>query len=571
VYEYNHGFEVVYGEPYFDHGKLIPPPAKCTDRVDKTYRTKAGGISHNGKIHAASDQNTAKAMSRLLKCRGTLAEELKFQIDQKNFLSTHQHVLDDMRKIYEPYFEDWAGAEEECHQHYDDPHPKRDLRMQAYDELVHGEGRSWKDPGLFSRMWLRKVTYKMKKDEFAKPGKMPRMIGDLGVAASLQGFRLTDLYKTAMSKEDLQYGNMRIHFCKAPTTVELRAAFKNLLDPPLGCKYYFVYFSDDSCLSVRHADGSVSIYNLDISGCDGSHTSAVFDALVSTTPAIAQADMQVLVDQCKLPIVIYFNGEPERAEEIADAVSLSSDSEVAGRASICLQPLDVLTQTIGPRLYSGSTITTIINNLACVLGAISVQESNAETGDEICAAFANVGYKMTCEKAEDYSDIQFLKNSPAYDVNGELQPLLNIGVLLRTAGTCKGDLPGTKRQTFEARYNEYMGSVLNGMYPGISFPLVDAMRKWTATPTKASDAATQHLRDYKHVFEGEATFTASEVYRRYKLNDLEIAELDQDFAPNGYGWYYASSGASKILTKDYGLECCDNWETDYAINEYDYR
>jgi hypothetical protein len=538
---------VVYGHEYFNDGKVVPPPPSPYDRQDRTYRTKAGGISFNGKIYAASDSNLAKAMSRLLKTRGTLAEELKYQIDQKQFLAEHQDFLRALAKSYDPYFEHWLGAEEECRNHYDDPHPKREIRIQAYDDLVHGQAH-WRDPGLFDRLWLLKVKYKMKKDEFAKPFKMPRVIGDLGVAASLQGFRLADVYKQAMSKEDIQYGNMRMHFCKAPSTDELRSSFSSLLNPPLGCKYYFVFFSDDSCLSVRNDDGSVATYNLDISGCDGSHTSAMFDALVMTTPDIAKDDMQVLVDQCKLPIVVQFAAAKE-----------TKVGEKVLPASLCLQPLDVLTRKIGPRLYSGSTITTIINNLACVMGAVAVQEADANTSAEICDAFATAGYKMTCDEAEDYSDIQFLKNSPAYDTDGNLQPLLNVGVLLRTAGTCKGDLPGRSKIPFEQRYNEYMGSVIGGMYPGISFPLIDAMRTWTATPSLASERATKHLRDYKHVFEGEATFTAAEVYRRYKLTDLQIAELDEDFAPKGYGWYYASTGASAILDKDYGLACTDHW------------
>jgi hypothetical protein len=550
---------VIHGEQYFKDGFIHPPPSGPLTKSDKTFRTKAGGISHDGVIYADNDDNVAKAMSRLLKCRGTLDEELEYQYNQKRFLAEHQGFLHDIRKMLEPDFEDWAGAEEECRQHYDDPHPKRELRIQAYNELIHGEGKNYRDGNLFSRLWLRKVIYKMKKNEFAKPLKMPRMIGDLGVAASLQGFRLTDVYKQAVAKNDVHYGNMRMHFCKAPTSDELRAAFLNLIDPPMGCKYYFVFFSDDSALSIRHADGSISTYNLDIKGCDGSHTSAIFEALVTTTPEKAQEDMQVLIDQCKLPIIIYFKGEPETTDE---------NDEDAHRPSLMLQPLDALTGEKGPRLYSGSTITTILNGLACQLGAVCVQEEDAETEEEITAAFAKAGYQMSIDKCQDYSDIQFLKNSPVYDITGQLQPLLNLGVLLRTSGTCTGDLPGTKKQTFEQRYNEYMGSVLNGMYPGISFPLIDRMRQWTANPTERSDKVTAKMFEYKHVFDGQATFTAKEVYRRYKLTDLQICELDEDFASNGYGWYYASHGATRILKKDYGLSCTDTWAVSTIPQRY---
>jgi hypothetical protein len=386
------------------------------------------------------------------------------------------------------------------------------------------------------------------------------MIGDLGVAASLQGFRLIEVLKQGMAKEDIQYGDMRMHFCKAPNTVELTAIFKNLLSPPVGCKYYFCYFSDDSCLSIRMDDGSVRTYNLDISGCDGSHTEALFRALVTITPEVAQADTQAIVDQCKLPIAIRFQGQ---AVESPDA-----DVEDNRVATLCLQPIDPLTGKKAPRLYSGSTATTVINNLACILGAVAVQEQQADDDQSITKAFATAGYKMSVELCHDYSDIQFLKNSPAYDITGELRPLLNLGVLLRSAGTCKGDLPGKKTESFELRHAQYMGSLISGMYPGIHFPLVDTMRKWTAKGSTRTDALVKQQMAYKHTFEGTATFTAEEVYRRYRLSDLEIMEIDLDYAPSGYGHYFNSSGASTILKRDYGLRCLDNWELPYEDRGY---
>jgi hypothetical protein len=537
----------VRGEQYFVEGKVVPPaPSNLSNaKIDRSYRTKASGISIDCNIYADTDENVARAMARLLKCRGTYEEELEYIVNQKNFVRSHQGLFAGLQHMYTPHFSEWLGAEEECHLHYDDPHPKRDLRIAAYTELMEGNGRKFHDPNLFSRLWLRRVTYKMKKDEIAKPGKVPRMIGDLGVAASLQGFRITEVMKSAMAHEDIQYGNLRAHFCKAPTTTELTAVFKNLISPPPGCKYYFAYFSDDSCLSIRQDDGTVKFHNLDISGCDASHTEAIFRALVQITPVVAQEDMQVLVDQCKLPIELRFKN--------VDTTTTSREL-----ASLILQPCDPLTGKKSPRLYSGSTITTIINNLACIMGAVQVQEDDAQTAVELMAAFKKAGYKMTIEECTDYSDLQFLKNSPAYDTTGKLQPLLNLGVLLRSAGTCKGDLPGTKHQSFKERHDAFMTSLIRGMYPRISFPLVNNML--TGQPaTAASDREATRVLQSKHVHDGTAEFTQREVYRRYRLTDLQMDELDLDFAPSGYAHYYASTGASTILERDYGLLCTTDW------------
>lgn len=539
-YVYNQSFKVVQGKEFFVDGRVCPPPGDFFTKRDGTYRTKASGISHTGLIYADSDANVALAMARLLKCRGTLKEEQTYMANQKAFVGNHLELLTLLLERNRIAFADWRGQEEECEDHHDDPHGKMRLRIQALIDVKNNQVYKH-DCGLYSRLWLRIVDYKMKKDEFAKPGKVPRMIGDLGVAASLQGFRVTEFLKRGMAianPNHLRVGDLTLRFCKTPSSEELEDIFEKLINPPT--KYYFVYFSDDSCLSIRHHDGTVSTFNIDISGCDGSHTSAVFDALIAITPEEAREDVRILVEQCTLPIRIRFKGG-------------------TGRDKLVLQPVDSLTGKPTPRLYSGSTITTVINNLACILGAVAVQEAGAETADAVIASFATAGYKVTVDVCRDYSDIQFLKNSPAYDITGELRSLLNIGVLLRTYGTCKGDYPGSSKESLQARHDAYQAGLLRSTYPRVTFPLLDAMKQNfdTAPAIDVSRAVAAQLEG-KALATHAATFSDDEVFRRYRLTGTETAELSE-LAQLSFGQYYASHGISKILEKDYGLTCAFAW------------
>lgn len=114
------------GKQYFEEGKIVPPPPTnlSNAKSDRGYRTKASGISINCNIYADTDQNVARAMARLLKCRGTFEEELEYIVNQKRFVRDHQALFDGLRDMYTPYFSEWLGAEEECHLHYDDPDRK---------------------------------------------------------------------------------------------------------------------------------------------------------------------------------------------------------------------------------------------------------------------------------------------------------------------------------------------------------------------------------------------------------------------------------------------------------------
>jgi len=408
--------------------------------------------------------------------------------------------------------------------------------MQAYEELSNGRAKH--GVSIHHHLWLKDVLYKAKKDEYSKVGKNMRMIGDLGVGASLQGFRITEYLKIAQSEARFEWLGGVAYFCKAPEPSELQTHFENLATH--NYKLLMLYFSDDSTLSWVTKAG-VRVYgNMDISGCDASHTEALFEGLVLLVPPAFHGDVQKLVDQCKLPIKI---------------VCHNLEKEKDGK------PMKVKIQFNEATLYSGSTITTAINNLACILIFVAIMEDGGHiTTRRIIRAAQRAGYKVTITTSTRLEDVQFLKNSPVY-VN-ELKkhiPVLNLGVLLRTSGTCKGDLPG--RGSIQTRAKVFQGLLLNGMYPRTKFTLVENMKKQCHTPdtlnTKTIKLMQNMVRDQldrKLTTSSDPVIQLDDahIYKRYDLSIEEIAMINNfGNTPVGMGHSAANAALDKILSKDY--------------------
>jgi len=510
--------------------------------VDGTYRTLFGfGASHNGLIYSNNDYNVNIAIRRLTGKRTRVLADGSIDVgfhdllfsNQFDFFLKHRGLFERLRARYAPYLEDYSGAEEEAERHHDDPHAKRLLRIQAWRELKI-ENRSTCP----SDLWVRTVLWKMKKNEWAKPRKKPRMIGDLGVSASLRGFRLTELLKQAQSSCSIEYLGGEIFFCKTPDPFVLETVFRKLIDPP--GRFYFVYFSDDSCLSIR-CGARVDWYNLDISSCDSSHGPSVFETLInlmSTDQCVH--DMERLVAQCQAPL---------RVVSCADR-----------RNFVKLKPSR-------PMLYSGSTITTAINNLANISIGLAIAESSYSGSDDIEAAAQSAGYVVTgCKPLECPEDFQFLKHSPVLDDHGFYRPLLNFGVLVRASGACKGDLPGTKNMGLKERAFRFQRGLLRSAYPRAKFAVLQRMQETVGNgPYFDNDYFVHKVvvqDDYPEFVVDEESFR-----RRYRLDEVQYLDLFQ-FASCSYERFMNNEGLTKVLTLDYGLKTTKHDKSVYNLRDH---
>jgi len=435
---------------------------------------------------------------------------------------------------------DWSTMLDYAIEHADDPHAKRDLRVMALKEVLE-EGRSM---GL---IWTEahRLAYKVKKAEMAKAGKVPRCIGDLGVPSSLQGAFITKLMKHALEEKPYVSGNATSTFCAKPSPRSLQTVFDSMLTPTLA--YDFVYFSDDACLTWEDEDG-LKWANLDIAKCDASHTSRLFEFLYECTPPNAQPCMRSLILQCSSPVTIKNPNRKGHANYHNETLVLRAvERDGSPRAT----------------LLSGSTLTTLINNVANLIIGHAISASEATTATDIELAATAAGYVITVEIAENFEEVQFLKHSPVKDVKGDYRPLLNLGVTLRLSGRCHRDLPADKHKTLEERAINFQQGLLKGALPRVNHPLASVMRACAGLnpevdPRTPPDAITPHNHlghAYQHEHDSEVHTFDREIFKRYKLTDGETNELLFLLSQAGYGHMYSCSGAHKILNLDYGLNC----------------
>jgi len=155
-------------------------------------------------------------------------------------------------------------------------------------------------------------------------------------------------------------------------------------------------------------------------------------------------------------------------------------------------------------------------------------------------------------------EIQFLKHSPVRDVTGVLRPLLNLGVLLRLSGNCRGDLCnfGGKGVSLEQRAAVFQSSLLVSAYPRAHFNLIDNMKRRFPLGDRKVDL--DYIFEYKvGDHSGYPSFWVpdSEVFQRYHLTQLQISEINLVFGNLGYGETLSTTGLDFILQVDYGLGC----------------
>lgn len=513
--------EVIKGHKYFINGDIVFPPGE--QPVQNIYRTVLGpGVSHTGEIYRNSNWNVQFAVHRLTGVRfpDQPGRHEQYLVAQENFARQNIAVFQGLRRRYESYFDEYIHNVEEGALHYADTHPKKQLRVQAWGEL--GEAGLL---GSDTDLWFKTAWWKLKTDEIAKPGKKPRMIVDLGVSASLRGFRLCEYLKIAVACEPLYMYGGKFEFCKSPNPHILQRIFEELYNPP--GRFYFVYFSDDACFSVRHR-GKVYWHNFDIKSCDASHGPGLFALLRAVVPKRLVGDMDMLIQQLRAPL------------RVKDLTPFS-------KRVVILKPK-------GPRMYSGSTLTTVGNGIGSLLYGMAVaQDIDDSRPLDFEASAAKAGYDITgCEPLEKFEDVQFLKHSPVRDSTGAWKPLLNLGVILRASGVCRGDCPGRGDLTLRAK--KFQSGLLLGAYPYAHFDLLTVMKR-------AVDVGSYFESDeFSSKVDRDDTYPPyfahnDDVFRRYRLTYSEYSELIDLFARAQPGDALASPAISKILYADYGLQC----------------
>lgn len=515
--------------------------------LDRRYLTKFWGPSINAYMLAEDRENIADAVNkRQLGSRAPVGAAFDiYEQQQIRFLASpfFTDVLTTFKKKYYFSFTHFTTVVEEAKQHHADPHIKRALRIAAYHDLLNF-GPTRKRSAHSARLWLKRIILKMKCGEFVKgvprgtDPKVARMIVDYGVSASLQGFRVMDTLKHAQADNPIVIDDVLIQFVMSPKPELLEPAFKLHEDPTLaGYRGVVTFFSDDAIFTVRDG-GTFKRYNLDISACDVSHTSELFRQFVELSTLRHSKDaIRIITEQCTLPYSLYLPATPvDRKPQ---------------RTKVTLTPR-------GPVMGSGSTLTTAMNVFAFYLIAASIAARRATTEATIQDAAFNVGYKLSIQTCEILEDLQFLKNSPVYDVDGVLRAVPNLGTVMRTLGSCKGDLPHMGTSDVLERARRYQAALLQGLQSHCSYPWLDSMRAaWGSVTTTLPKHLLTEL-SYKPYFSTDvkekAHFTDADVFRRYRLTERDALDMHR-YTTLRLGEYYTCSAVEKILLRDYELTC----------------
>lgn len=300
------------------------------------------------------------------------------------------------------------------------------------------------------------------KIEVAKRGKFPRLYVNIGVEASLMGAWLAKICKKIMADNPWSTDYSNVLFIPSASYSDLKRAFDTIRHPTR--PFTMLLFSDDSTAAFQTPTG-VHYADLDISGCDKSHGNSLFKLLFHITPSYLHPELKFVLDQLR------------------GILQIRSPDD--WRIKIKLIPKFFT-------LYSGSVLTTLINNLANLVIAWSIAEHRATTALQVQTAAGAVGYILTVKPAPTIHQVQFLKHSPVYDRSGELQPVLNVGVFLRAIGVCSRDLPGSGDLTARAR--AHAAAIALCSWPNTNFPWIESFRSRFGAPCELT--RTQYWKDH---------------------------------------------------------------------------
>jgi len=380
-------------------------------------------------------------------------------------------------------------------------HPKKAMRLRAWAELI--------DACQLDGLFTKTITGKVKLMEKAKPGKYPRLIGDYTCPGSLLGGFLCEIIKKCFFEVSL--ADMSGTFCYMPS---IEPEFLSEMATELfsgNRSFYGVFFSDDSIFRTHGR-----VFEMDISSCDMSNSSAIFDVVqfLTTGNEFCRDVMRKNIDQNRLPLII------------PDPENLST--------TLKLYPAY-------PIEFSGTTLTTLLNNVASLLIQFSIYWHKSSTPEEVIAAADFVGYKVTVAERSDPEEAQFLKHSFYVDEDGKYQSFLNLGAILRSFGSCDRDACQDP-----AWWN---ASVLAGYKHSGRSSIQIALEKKYPFKYRKSHRLPQDMT--KHFSVGVRPDVPDLVLcKRYKVTPDEIQELSLLLE---IGNIYNTSALQKIYKVDYGL------------------
>lgn len=404
----------------------------------------------------------------------------------------------------------------------DKSHVKRPFRRTAMVEIQEA-GALCDDRGAYSVG--RNVEYVRGnyKYEAGKDKKYCRITVDMSCPRSLFCGWLVDAIKHGMESTPYYVQGVECQFVRSPDPETVGSSFKKMYS-----ESHCLYFSDDVAFALRCSDGMLWA-ELDISSCDSSNGPDVFGLLMEITPSRFRTLMRALMSQCSLPIRIGF-----------------------GKRRVVAKPRTYFE-------YSGSLLTTLLNNLAVlmllttILSVYDKTTTRSENKRLITAALSKASHTTTLVFCDNFYAMTFLKMNPCRDVHGQIRAVLALGVILRACGRTNGD---------------YAGS--GDLYKRIE----DHMRCWVMGLRHSGNTSLLRILEAKYApMSGTKPLWSSNASKRFtphsnsrvEMNDLDVCECygmeQQEYqelcdllSAADVGDGLACSASAKVLYKDYGLD-----------------
>lgn len=530
-FRFNGRFKTLSGAKYIKDGDIMFPDDPENLKLfneglfSREYWTHFGPrCLHGGTIYDCDNEGLRGAVRRLTCVRepGKPGLHGRLMANQEVYCRTSspKNWLVEFRRTFHQLLLDVPFSNEGMRDLWtDQPHPKRELRRKVRKDIVV-DGRT-------GGRRFDYVDYKCKPQEVLKQNKYLRAVGDLTAPGSTVGCYLMDHVKSAFGK-GYHFKNGFCTYIK-PSRETMLECFSNLID--LKYDVYFNYFSDDSNCAIRCSDGVLRC-NCDISACDGSNFAPVFKLLEQAMSVDSRfvADIRTMFKQLEAPCKI---------------VSTQSKRGVQG--------MKVKLEPVGPVLYSGSALTTAVNNMANTLIFLSIMDgyrkdmTKREAIQLIEESAERCGYILKCEVCDEIQKIQFLKYSPTR--NGGMY--LNLGVILRTFGMCKGDLEGKKNVSILERGIKRSADVVASHVHAGDSRLMRVLRSRypNGNVSKLEIEIHKQWRLEKQV---EDIVLDEDVCLRYSLSQEEYLEVCEIYATCPTCCIINSEAVRKIILCDYG-------------------
>lgn len=495
-------------------------------KVIDTYRTVWRGIAHSGVVYKLSVRSMSLALYRMF--HDKFASDSESLVDRR--ARQHLYFRSAFLRGYATSIRNYisgggiSGYPEDRNPPISLwvdkvlaqarlPHPKRQLRLAALNQLDQSgrlldHGDDYSDDS-------HRVRFQLKTREWAKPGKIPRITVDLTTPASLRAGWLMEELKSAFEALPLIHANGELRFIGTPNVDVLSKLFDDMRN-----RNIFAYFSDDFSLSLMTSDGPLWV-NLDISSCDSSNGFPVFDYIRSCIPQVYLEDVGAVINQCQLECVVGY-----------------------GATKLRFKPVGIFE-------YSGSVMTTALNNCAALACGVAIFDqytfgSRSHVLSGLERVLSTLPWVVTTDVCSRYEEVQFLKHSPCFMVDGTVSALLNLGVVLRAFGQCYGDLPGTG--SLEQRAFDFDSSLVRGLVH-----VGDCMLMQTLRAKYNSSVSPDPYLSMKSLGSHRPHMDESSVCSRYALSVADMQELCDLLEMQCFGEVVSCHASRVILAKDYGF------------------